>query len=191
MLFIFSHYISHLYLSATLVYALSHDNDEVVAINRDTGDLRLIRSLVGSSVDTLDVTVYASDGDNKAELHLTIRIVDNNVHAPVFSLSQYYTEVNESTRPGERLLQVSATYLDSASLAYIITGGNTDNAFLLEPLTGIDHVISRPAVLLTYLTSRLPNMIISRPVPLFTYAASLVEPPTGAENDTSRSFPPY
>ena len=152
MLFIFSHYISRLYLTATLVYTLSYDNDEFVAINRDTGDLRLIRSLVGSSVDTLDVTVYASDGDNKAELHLSIRIVDNNVHVPVFSLLQYYTEVNESTSPGERLLQVSATDLDSASFTYIITGGNSDNTFLLEPLTGTDHVISRSAALLTYLT---------------------------------------
>ena len=133
--------------------------------------------------------MYASDGDNKAELHLTIRIVDNNVHAPAFSLSQYYTEMNESTSPGERLLQVSATDLDSASLTYIITGGNSGNTFLLEPLTGIGHVTSRSAALLTYLTSRLPNMIMSRPVPLFTYPASLVEPPTGTEHVTSRYFP--
>ena len=123
-------------LAATLTYTLSGGSDSAVEINPDTGDLRLVTSLSGTTVDTLHVTVMASDGLSSAEMQLTIHVVDTNSHAPVFSLSQYYIEVNESTSPGQRLLPVTATYLDSVLLTYSISGGNTDNMFRVEPLTG-------------------------------------------------------
>lgn len=129
-----------IFLAATITYSLSDESDSAIEINPDTGDLRLYSSLVGSSLDTLYVTVKASDGVNSAEQQLTIRVIDTNSHAPVFSLSQYFVEVNESTSAGQHLLQVTATDMDSVALTYAIIDGNTDNMFRMEPLTGSGHL---------------------------------------------------
>lgn len=123
-------------LAAAITYSLSGDSDSAFEINPDTGDLRLVSALSGSVLDSLYVTVKASDGVHSAEQRVTIRVIDKNSHSPVFSLSQYFVEVNESTSAGQRLLQVTATDQDSVSLTYDISGGDTDNTFRMDPLTG-------------------------------------------------------
>ena len=123
-------------LAAAITYSLSGDSDSAFEINPDTGDLRLVSALSGSALDSLYVTVKASDGVHSAEQRVTIRVIDKNSYSPVFSLSQYFVEVNESTSAGQRLLQLTATDQDSVSLTYDISGGDTHNTFRMDPLTG-------------------------------------------------------
>ena len=123
-------------LAAAITYSLSWDSDSAFEINPDTGDLRLVSALSGSALDSLYVTVKASDGVHSAEQRVTIRVIHKNSHSPVFSLSQYFVEVNESTGAGQRLLQVTATDQESVSLTYDISDGDTDNTFRMDPLTG-------------------------------------------------------
>ena len=111
---------------------------DVVAINRDTGTLRLQSSLAAVTSEMINVTVQAFDGLHRQHAYLTMHIVDQNRFAPTFTFTEgeYSRTLEETTDAGTTVLRVSAEDLDSTVLAFTIVSGNTGNAFSLKPLSG-------------------------------------------------------
>ena len=72
-------------------------------------------------------------------LEVLIRIQDVNDNIPQSIEPAYYASVEENSVQGTSVVKVEATDGDSNSeqkLYFAITGGNTENFFIIDPITG-------------------------------------------------------
>jgi len=76
-----------------------------------------------------------SDGDKTVAGSATLDITPVN-DAPVFGQASYSFNYNENSASGATLGTVNATDVDSATLTYSITGGNSNNYFTINATTG-------------------------------------------------------
>ncbi|XP_078579310.1 cadherin-23-like isoform X3 [Branchiostoma floridae x Branchiostoma japonicum] len=75
-----------------------------------------------------------------ATVFVNITVLDVNDNSPVFVQPEYHTNIPENITDTEIVVQVNATDEDSTTngdILYAITGGNTDNAFIIDPQSGI------------------------------------------------------
>ena len=112
------------------------------AINPSTGEITVATSSEldyesGAILYTLSLTV--SDGTNtSAATEVTININDLNDNLPVITASQSFS-INENSANATSVGTVLATDADATATTYQdwkITGGNTNNAFAINPSTG-------------------------------------------------------
>ncbi|CAH1247055.1 CDH23 [Branchiostoma lanceolatum] len=75
-----------------------------------------------------------------ATVFVNITVLDVNDNSPVFVQPEYYTNIPENITDTEVVVQVNATDEDSTTngdILYAITGGNNDNAFTINPQSGV------------------------------------------------------
>ncbi|KAI8521682.1 Cadherin-23 [Branchiostoma belcheri] len=75
-----------------------------------------------------------------ATVFVNITVLDVNDNSPVFVQLEYYTNIPENITETDVVVQVNATDEDSTTngdILYAITGGNTDNAFTIDPDSGV------------------------------------------------------
>ena len=118
------------------------NTNNAFAINSSTGEITVANSSEldyesGATSYTLSLTV--SDGTNTSSAEtVTINVKDLNDNAPVITSSQLFS-VDENSANGASVGTATATDADVTATTYQdwkITGGNTNNAFAIDPSTG-------------------------------------------------------
>jgi len=79
-----------------------------------------------------------------SHLHLLVRLVNMNDHAPIFSRPMYFAKVEENSAEGKEVLKVEATDLDSplggkgssGGVRYAIVKGNPQSNFVIDESSG-------------------------------------------------------
>ena len=207
--------------SATpLTYKIIDGNDagHFTIIDAASGEITLANALDYETTDSsrasrYDVrhvlTIEASDGVNTAITLVTVTVGNAN-EAPVFDQPSYAIELAEDAVSGTKVIGVSATDEDyqDTHINYAITGGNSDNLFTIDTMTGIitligtldtesatthiltvevssgyRHIPSRSKSATTTVTVEVLDVI--KPAPVFDVA---LYTPTIAENAATGSF---
>ena len=124
---------------STLAYSITAGNTgNAFAINSATGEITVAGALDFETLSTYTLTVEATDNGNpvlSSQAIVTIHLNDINEADPVVTAATF--SVNENSANGTVVGTVAASDADTAqSLTYSITGGNTGNAFAINPTTG-------------------------------------------------------
>ena len=118
------------------------NTNNAFAINSSTGEITVANSSEldyesGATSYTLSLTV--SDGTNTSSAEtVTINVNDLNDNVPVITASQNFS-IDENSANATSVGTVTATDGDATATTYQdwkITGGNTNNAFAIDPSTG-------------------------------------------------------
>ncbi|XP_064610099.1 protocadherin Fat 1-like isoform X2 [Liolophura sinensis] len=107
------------------------------AINSETGEITLLVPLDREEADEYNLTVIASDRGSKESLSnttlVTVRVMDHNDEAPVFSQTTYSAAVNEDALPGTVIVSISTSDGDLASdITYYVTSGDPLGQFSIS-----------------------------------------------------------
>ena len=113
------------------------------ATQSQTGTVRLVQSLLGTTYTAFNITIHASDGKLTSDAFtLTIHVTDRNQVPPKFDQSEYRVNVSESTSVGTTVLRVSATDEAVTMLYFVITAGNQQQTFSIDIASGNYLIIS-------------------------------------------------
>ncbi|ODN06167.1 Cadherin-23 [Orchesella cincta] len=135
-------------LNRTIKYSLlppKDDKDGVsfpLAIDPDSGVIRVTAKIDRESRDWLNFTVVAEDwGNTRRKGHATciLRISDINDNNPVFTDSISSIQVNENTPVGTVLAQIHAQDQDSGTfgkITYLLDRTSSNGKFSVDPETG-------------------------------------------------------
>ena len=113
-------------------------------VNLTTGEIYTTVSLCTNQNVTYYLVVNATDYppiDNislSTPVNVTIKVYDDNKHAPVFSLDRYHVVVPNNTGVGEVLLEVEATDQDACSppIHYALINNSDAAAFFIDDISG-------------------------------------------------------
>ena len=117
------------------------NTNSAFAIDPDTGEITVNTSseLDTETTPSYSLSITVSDGANTATAEtVTININDLNDNTPIITPSQSF-DIDEASANGTSLGTVAATDADATATTYqdwSITGGNTNNAFAIDPSTG-------------------------------------------------------
>ena len=117
------------------------NTNNAFAINDSTGELTVNTSseLDTETTPSYTLTLTVSDGVNTSSAEtVTISINDLNDNTPIITPSQSF-DIDEASANGTSLGTVVATDADATATTYqdwSITGGNTNNAFAIDPSSG-------------------------------------------------------
>lgn len=108
------------------------------AIDPLLGTITVAKELDRSSKTAFELTVKASDNglpplSTTATVHIVVTVSDNA--APRFTEKEFSAEVSESAHPGSFVSSVTA--VSQSSVFYQIKGGNINNAFDINPNSGV------------------------------------------------------
>ena len=123
-------------------------------IDKDSGQITLVRSLDYEVSTQHVVTVVATDAGNMSSTGhaIMINVINENDNAPVFAMDPYTTSVDEGSSEGTEVIIVQADDADSGVLgevSYSITGGNSNNNFAINSTSGtitVNGEIDREAI---------------------------------------------
>lgn len=119
-------------------------NDKGFAINSETGIITVSRNLDRETQSRVVLTVMAKNaggirGNDTDEAQVIITIQDGN-DPPEFLQDLYETQISEGVTIGTKVITVKAVDKDvrpqNNQFTYSIIGGNTDQAFKIDPQTG-------------------------------------------------------
>ncbi|XP_033646357.1 protocadherin Fat 4-like [Asterias rubens] len=126
-----------------IVYSIMEGNEEKkFHIGRTSGQITLIGLLDRETTSEYMLTIKAQDAGTipmSKMIGVTIEVLDENDHMPIFTQSQLELEVTECLAIGEPITMVSATDVDigeNGLISYSITDGDIQNAFRVNPDTG-------------------------------------------------------
>ncbi|XP_017277987.1 protocadherin-23 [Kryptolebias marmoratus] len=109
----------------------------------NVGRLVLCRPLDRETTESYTLTVTVSDRGTpplNSSADVKVTVTDCNDNAPVFSSTEYHTQVSESTQIGTSLVQVSARDPDlgiNGLMQYNIVSGNDKSHFELDSQSGL------------------------------------------------------
>ena len=106
-------------------------------INENTGSVTVNASLDYEYTTEYSVTITASDGTLSSSRLVTVRVIDVNDNAPVFSMSSYTAQVTEHSNINTSVANISATDDDSGVfgvISYALEGDN--GVFRIDSATG-------------------------------------------------------
>lgn len=108
------------------------------AIDPVLGTVTVAKELDRSSKTVFELTVKASDNgisplSATATVHIAVTVSDNA--APRFTEKEFSAEISESAHPGSFVSLVTA--VSQSSVFYQIKGGNINNAFDINPNSGV------------------------------------------------------
>ena len=100
-------------------------------------------SIAPNSLITAQLRV--SDGNDHSSINIAVFVLNENDHRPEFSTEDLPTTItiSENTEPRSRIFTVHASDVDNATndaVIYSITQGNTDDAFYINPQSGVIYV---------------------------------------------------
>uniref|UniRef100_A0A3B5A2G2 Protocadherin-16 n=1 Tax=Stegastes partitus TaxID=144197 RepID=A0A3B5A2G2_9TELE len=117
---------------------------------KNVGKLVLCNPLDRETTESYALTVSVSDRGTppmNSSAVVMVTVTDCNDNAPVFSSTEYHTQVSENSQIGTRLVQVSAQDPDlgiNGLLRYDIISGNSKGHLKLDPQSGllvINHLL--------------------------------------------------
>lgn len=125
------------FFSAAVQFVQDSD-DRYVQVQRTSGVVLLVRSLLGTDIWSIQTTVHATDGlfNSSTSFVLNVSISERNVNPPSFESHEYRISVNESVSPGIVLLRLTTSDPDNPLLYYFITRGNNERKFKVDAVTG-------------------------------------------------------
>ncbi|KAM6940342.1 protocadherin Fat 1a isoform 2-T2 [Xenentodon cancila] len=125
--------------NAELVYSIESGNvANSFAIDPVLGTVTVAKELDRGSKTAFEVIVKASDSgtpplSTTTTVNIVLTVSDNA--APRFSEKEFSAEISESASPGSFVSSVAA--VSQSSVFYQIKGGNVDNAFDVNPNSGV------------------------------------------------------
>ncbi|XP_029485746.2 protocadherin Fat 4 [Oncorhynchus nerka] len=129
-----------------IVYTLEDTSVSVFSINSTNGRLYLQQPLDREQLDTLTVTVTATDRGSPplaSSMNLAVHVEDVNDHNPEFTHNYYSLAVREDTPRGTSLLQLRALDGDigyNGQVRYQLSQGSP---FLVDSVRGVISLIDR------------------------------------------------
>ncbi|KAI2668551.1 Protocadherin-23 [Labeo rohita] len=140
-----------------LEYAIIGGNDErrfcleVVSLpgetqSRTVGQIVICDTLNREATDTYSLTVTVTDRGTpplNSSAVVSVKVLDINDNAPVFSSPEYHVQVTENSPLGTALIQISAYDPDlgaNGTVTYNIISGNSRGLFRIDSSTGILEV---------------------------------------------------
>lgn len=140
-----------------LDYAIIGGNDErrfcleVVSIPaephiRTVGQVVLCDELDQENIDTYSLTLTVTDRGNpplNSSTIVSVKVLDINDNAPVFSNPEYYAQVTENSPIGTALIHISASDPDqgvNGTVMYNIISGNSRGLIRVDSATGVLEV---------------------------------------------------
>ncbi|XP_062329447.1 protocadherin Fat 4 [Osmerus eperlanus] len=127
-------------------YTLVDSAGGVFSISSTSGSLYLQESLDREQVDTLAITLAATDKGSPqltTFLNLTVHVEDTNDHDPAFTQSSYFLTVGEDASWGTNLLQVKAQDPDQGSNGEVRYQLNQGGPFVVDSFRGVVSVMDR------------------------------------------------
>ncbi|MBC6409030.1 MAG: cadherin repeat domain-containing protein [Ekhidna sp.] len=138
-----------------LTFAIASGNDgDAFAIDPMTGVITVVGTLDFETTRTYTLTLIVSDGIASIVTEITISITDENDKPTIFAQG---FSVAEDAGTNTAVGTVQANDLEDDDLTFSISDGNTDNAFAIDPMTGVITV----AGTLDYETTRTYILAIS------------------------------
>ena len=129
--------------SSVLEYNFLSGNEEnTFAIERLSGNVRVVRGLDRERVPVYNLVIQALDPlDNSGTTQLQIRVTDINDERPEFEQSEYTAFINENSLEGTLVLPIRATDNDERNtvnslVQYRLEGINAPR-FNIDPTSGI------------------------------------------------------
>ncbi|TMS23875.1 Protocadherin Fat 1 [Larimichthys crocea] len=125
--------------NAEITYSIESGNfANSFAIDPVLGTITVAKELDRSRKTLFELTVKASDNgisplSTTATVHIMVTVSDNA--APRFTEKEFSAEVSESANPGSFVSLVTA--VSQSSIFYQIKGGNINNAFDINPNSGV------------------------------------------------------
>lgn len=127
----------------TFYYIADGNTDGRFAIEGATGQVTLAKQLDRESVAAYQLTVVAHDAATKNQLSanttISIEVLDENDNEPMFTQTNTYISVNETTAVGTELMRFRATDTDlgaNSKIQYSISAGNRRDTFHIDPMSG-------------------------------------------------------
>ncbi|XP_075785982.1 protocadherin Fat 4 [Pelodiscus sinensis] len=127
------------YIEYTLLRPLGNK----FSIGTIDGEVRLTGELDRETVANYTLTVVATDKGQpslSSSTDVIVVVLDINDNSPLFAQKLYKVEVGENTLTGTDLIQVFATDGDEGTngqVRYSIIGGNSNNEFRIDSVTGV------------------------------------------------------
>ncbi|KAI9525478.1 long-chain fatty acid transporter fat1 [Dissostichus eleginoides] len=125
--------------NAEIVYSIESGNvANSFAIDPVLGTIKVSKELDRNSNNQFELTVKASDNGNLSlstttTVNIAVTVSDNA--APRFTEKEFSAEVSESVNPGSFVSLVTAD--SQSSVFYQLKGGNINNAFDINPNSGV------------------------------------------------------
>lgn len=136
-------FIHHIFLMAGVIFyfsclCLTGNVANSFSIDPVLGTIAVAKELDRNSKNAFDLTVKASDSglpplSTTAAVRIAVTVSDNAV--PRFTEREFSAEVSESVHPGSFVSMVTAD--SQSSIFYQIKGGNINNAFDVNPNSGV------------------------------------------------------
>ncbi|XP_056644010.1 fat-like cadherin-related tumor suppressor homolog isoform X1 [Diorhabda sublineata] len=135
--------------NAEVYYSIIGGNEhKKFAIHNKTGVITIADILDYEKAKDYFLTIQAIDGgipplSNVATVNITI--IDCNDNAPVFSQASYSARIREDAQIGDKILQITATDLDSnanGEVSYSIIKGNNQGQFEIDERSGYVFVVA-------------------------------------------------
>jgi VCBS repeat-containing protein len=107
-----------------------------LAIDPASGVISGTLAFTASTASPFNVVVTATDGSNATATQAFVWTVTNTNRAPAVTNEPYAFTVTDNATVGAAVGAVSAGDADGDALSFSITGGNTGNAFAIDPASG-------------------------------------------------------
>ncbi|XP_017271790.1 protocadherin-16 [Kryptolebias marmoratus] len=110
------------------------------SLNPNTGSLSIFKPMDREEQDIFNLTIVAEDHGipkRSSTQLLCVHVIDVNDEIPWFEESLYEAQISENEPAGTTVLTVSASDLDQGSNAYVTYGGIAQEAFSINPATGV------------------------------------------------------
>ncbi|XP_014858141.1 PREDICTED: protocadherin Fat 4 isoform X1 [Poecilia mexicana] len=127
-------------------YSLRGTFSNKFSIGVIAGDVRLVGELDREELSNYTLTIVATDKGEpplSSTMDVTMMVLDVNDNTPSFSQNIYDIEIEENILTGTDVIQVFATDADDGTngqIRFSIAGGNTNNDFRIDSVTGVISV---------------------------------------------------
>ncbi|XP_022240676.1 fat-like cadherin-related tumor suppressor homolog isoform X3 [Limulus polyphemus] len=137
-------------VNAEITYSIVSGNDfSVFIIHPKSGVISVAKLLDYEEVKEYFLTIEAKDGgtpplNNHATINISV--IDANDNPPAFNQPSYRTVIREDASPGDKIIQVKASDIDSfpnSRLSYSIIGGDKHGQFIIDKDNGYIIVASQ------------------------------------------------
>uniref|UniRef100_A0A4W3GD15 FAT atypical cadherin 2 n=1 Tax=Callorhinchus milii TaxID=7868 RepID=A0A4W3GD15_CALMI len=129
-------------VNAEIVYSIQSGNSgNMFAIDPVSGKITVTKEMDQAVKGTYNLTVKAEDRgfpqlSTVTSAYIVVLVSDNS--PPRFLMSEYYAEISEAISTGSSVVTVTAT--SQSAVTYEIKDGNTDQAFRINPYSGLVSV---------------------------------------------------
>ena len=128
-------------LDPVLKYSLDLRSQTFMAIDENSGAMRMIQSIDREEFEYFELTVTASDGVHSTNWTRRLEVEDMNDNAPIFSRVHFSFDVAESATRGAIIGRVDAEDLDKEpnfrQVSYSLVSDWGSDTFSIDPNTGV------------------------------------------------------